>query len=92
MTSPTFVAAWHAKFADLPTFPARSVLPPMDGDIAWLHDLRQALRNHRERWRLSPLPPDHLFVETIAATGIMPLAMDFPDPAGKLLEAWRCGR
>lgn len=89
MTSPAFVAAWHRKFADLPTFPARSVLPEMDGDIAWLHDLRRALRAHRERWRLTPLPADAIFLGVLADTGIVPLAMDWPDPAAKLLKQWR---
>lgn len=92
MTSPSFVADWNQKFADLPTFPARSILPPMDGDIAWLHHLRRSLRAHKERWQLSPLPEDALYYSVLVDFAIVPAAMDWPDPAAQLLADWRCGR
>ena len=31
-----FTTAWSSRFADLPVFPARSILPADDGDVAEL--------------------------------------------------------
>jgi hypothetical protein len=92
MTSPTFVSAWYEKFHDLPVLPARSVMAPMDGDIAWLHELRTSLANHKRRHALTPLPDDYLYYSVLIDTGIVPSAMDWPDPAGARLAAWRAGR
>ena len=91
MTLSAFPTPWFAKFADLPVFPARSILPPMDGDIAWLHELRTALANHKQRHALTPLPADYLYYCVLIDTGIVPSAMDWPDPAGARLAAWRSG-
>ena len=92
MTLQAFPAPWFAKFADLPMLPARSVLPKMDGDIAWLHHLRDAVTGHRDRHALAPLPGDFLYYSVLIDTAIVPGAMDWPDPAAVLLADWRSGR
>ena len=92
MTSPAFVAAWYEKFRDMPVIAGRSILAPMDGDIAWLHELRHALHNHQQRSALVPPPGDYLYYEVLITTGVVPNAVDFPDPAGAQLDAWRSGR
>jgi hypothetical protein len=91
VTSPTFVSAWYEKFHDLPIIPARSVLAPMDGDIAWLHHLRSALQAHQDRYALAVLADDFIYYCVLADTGIVPSAMDWPDLAGARLAAWRAG-
>ena len=92
MTISAFPTPWFSKFADLPVFPARSVMPAMDGDIAWLHHLRSTLAAHQERHALAPLPADYLYYSVLIDTAIVPGAMDWPDPAGAQLAAWRSGR
>ena len=91
MTISAIPSAWYAKFRDLPVIPGRSSLPAMDGDIAWLHELRTALANHQQRHALTPLPADFLYYSVLIDTGIVPGAMDWPDPAGARLAAWRSG-
>lgn len=91
MTSPTFVAAWYEKFRDMPVIAGRSILAPMDGDIAKLHELR------REVFALMPAPvstapADTIRDHTVHMTGINPDRISWPDPAGAQLDAWRAGR
>ena len=92
MTISAIPSAWYAKFRDLPVIPGRSSLPAMDGDIAWLHHLRSALAAHQDRHALAPLPEDYLYYGVLIDTAIVPSAMDWPDPAGAKLAAWRSGR
>lgn len=92
MTSPTFVAAWYEKFRDMPVIAGRSILAPMDGDIAKLHELRRTLLCRQELRSLTALPPDYLYYRTLVDTAIAPSTMDWPDPAGAQLDAWRAGR
>ena len=68
MTSPLFAAAWYAKFADLPVLQPIISLPPMDGDIAWLHHLRDRIFDANPA-ALQSIPPDFIWQQTIAAVG-----------------------
>lgn len=80
MTSPSFTAAWNQKFADLPLFPGRSILAPMDGDIAHLHHLQDTIFDTKPA-RLQSIPPDFIWQWTIQATG------EDPDIISILLDA-----
>ena len=91
MTSPAFVAAWYEKFRDMPVIAGRSILAPMDGDIATLHDLRRDIYA-RMPAPISTAPPDMIRDWTARATGINPDRITWPDPAGAQLDAWRSGR
>ena len=68
MTSPTFAAAWHAKFTDLPVLRVGPILADMDGDIAWLQHLRDRIFDAK-RAALQSIPPDFIWQQTIAAVG-----------------------
>jgi len=92
MTLSAFPTPWLAKYAHMPVFPARSIMAPMDGDIAWLHHLRTTLAGHKHRHALAPLPADYVYYGVLIDTAIVPGAMDWPDPAAQLLAAWRSGR
>lgn len=86
MTSPTFAAAWNAKFADLPVFRPIISLPPMDGDIAWLQHLRDRIFDANPA-ALQSIPPDFIWQQTIAAVGEDPdITLIFLDAGIRRLE------
>lgn len=95
-TSP-FQSAWYRRYADMPTIPGRSQLPRMDGDIAWLHHLRDEITYEisHSNIGLKPLPVDAIYHQTIDHTWIHPeqLLRHWPgDRAAMLLARWRYER
>lgn len=91
MTSPTFVAAWYDKFRDMPVIAGRSILAPMDGDIAALYELRRQVFAQMPA-PVSTAPADLIRDQTVHMTGINPDRISWPDPAGAQLDAWRAAR
>ena len=86
-----FPAAWVAKFAHLGVIPGRSHLPPMDGDIALLHELRDRIFDAQPT-RLQHIPAGFLYRQVVDKTWIDPRYIRWDDPAAELLAAWRSGR
>ena len=88
-----FPSAWVARYANIPKFPARSILPEHDGDMALLNELADRVMHLRPRW----VPPsnDWHYRNTIGKTDINPhqLLRYWPaDAAGLLLKQWRAQR
>lgn len=90
-TSP-FQAAWYERFKDMPTIPGCSILGAMDGDIAWLHELRRSIGDHPRRRVLNPLPHDFIYYTIVLETNVVPTLLGWDDPAAELLAAWKAGR
>lgn len=82
-----FTTAWSSRFADLPVFPARSILPADDGDVAELAELADrvfaAKPLHRQLIRAD------VWADTVEATGINPGMVLWPNPAADLLARWQ---
>ena len=71
-----FPGAWVNKFADLQVIPGRSILEPMDGDIAWLVHLVEQTFELRPA-RLASIPRDFIWRQTIDALGFNPDHIDW---------------
>lgn len=93
-----FPSAWVARYANIPKFPARSILPEHDGDMAQLRqtaeEIYNAIRDNSDRPRRVMVPPsnDWLYRNTIGRTDINPhqLLRYWPaDLAGELLRQWK---
>lgn len=90
-----FPSPWVARFAHLPVFPGRSVLPKHDGDTAWLDHLANSILDRLRdgaRGFIIDLPEDQIWWETVRHTGFIPGELWPDDDAARLLEDWRCGR
>lgn len=90
-----FPAPWVARFADLPVFPGRSILPVHDGDTTHLRDLANRILDRLRAGAdgyLMQLPEDQIWWETVRHTGFIPSEVWPDDDAARLLREWRCGR
>ena len=83
-----FPAAWVRKFSHLGVIPGRSHLPPMDGDIALLHELRDRIFDTHSA-QLQQIPDGFLYRQVVDKTWIDPRHIRWDDPAGQLLNQWR---
>ena len=91
-----FPAAWLARYQDMPLFPARSVVPEHDGDMAWLSELADKIIDADPRG-LAAVPPssEWHYRNVIGKTDINPhqILRYWPaDVAGELLRQWKAGR
>ena len=93
---PAFPSPWSARFANLPLFPGRSILPPHDGDISHLRDtateILSRIANGASGMVILLPHEDLIHREAMAHTGINPRRAWPADAAAELLEAWRAGR
>jgi len=87
-----FPAAWLNRFADLPIFPGRSIIAEHDGDTSLLRHLIDRILEGNPVGVLRVLPNGCLYRQIVNLLDINPAHIDWPDPAGALLTAWRCGR
>ena len=85
-----FPSAWVARYANIPLFPARSVVPEYDGDMAWLKHLADRII---EGGGTAAAPSDDWhYRNTIGKTDINPhqILRYWPaDVAGELLRQWK---
>lgn len=92
MTIPTFPSPWAARFADLPMFPGKSILPVHDGDIAHLRDTANAILDRLRAGAtgiVMLLDCDRtIYRETKQHTGIDPRRRWPADAAKDLLQQW----
>jgi hypothetical protein len=93
---PAFPSPWVARFADLPVFPGKSILPEHDGDTSHLRDTAQEildrLADGAEGIVILLSSEDVIHREAMARTGIDPRQLWPADVAAELLAAWRAGR
>lgn len=88
---PAFPQSWIRKFAHLGIIGGRSILAPMDGDIALLHELRdRCIAANPMRLSNLPLPEDFLWRQVVDTTWINPDTIRWDDDdAAELLAQWR---
>jgi len=96
-----FPSAWIARYANIPLWRSKSILPEHDGDMAWLRHLADRILDTAREVpfggsRLA-VPPsnDWHYRNVIGKTDINPhqLLRHWPaDTAGELLRAWKAGR
>jgi hypothetical protein len=89
-TGNLFQSAWFDRFRNWPTLPGRSVLPDMDGDIAWLHHLENTIFEQRPH-NLATAPRDFIYHQTVDATWINPDHLRWPTDAHitRLITEWK---
>lgn len=88
-----FMVAWSARVGAFPVFPGRSMLPRMDGDIAWLDELADRIIDGGLAQPVD-IPPsdDWHYRNTIGKTNISPqqILRYWPaDLAGAMLQSWQ---
>lgn len=83
-----FPHAWDNRFRDIPRFPATPIIGRYDGDMAELAEMIDRIIDAGPA-RLTPAPPNRIYLDTIADTGICPHRLpDIVDTTQLALDAW----